>query len=73
MAHSFVTVSGTQFVKNGSPLLFHGVGIGSWLNLEHFMVGIPTPDHQIRNSFSRAITLQCSSTAFMKSPMKIRL
>lgn len=53
MAHSFVTVSGTQFMKNGSPLLFRGVGIGSWLNLEHFMVGIPTPDHQIRNAFTK--------------------
>lgn len=26
------------------------MGIGSWLNMEHFMLGIPTPDNQIRKT-----------------------
>lgn len=51
MKKKFITVSQTEFTKGGKPLLFRGVGIGSWLNLEHFMVGIPTPDNQIRTSF----------------------
>lgn len=53
MAHSYVKVSGTQFTKDGSLLLFHGLGVGTWLNLEHFMIGIPTLDHQIRNAFTK--------------------
>ncbi|WP_243111205.1 glycoside hydrolase family 5 protein [Acutalibacter sp. 1XD8-33] len=46
----FVKVRGTEFVKAGRPVLFRGLGIGSWLNLEHFMVGLPTPDNQLRKA-----------------------
>ena len=50
MSKNFIQVSGTQFIKDGTPVIFRGMGIGSWLNLEHFMIGIPTPDNQIRSS-----------------------
>lgn len=29
-----------------------GLGIGSWLNLEHFMLGIPTPEKQMKEAFT---------------------
>jgi endoglucanase len=48
---SFVKVNGTGFQLNGENILFKGLGIGSWLNLEHFMLGIPATDHQIRKAF----------------------
>lgn len=50
MEKNFVKVNGTEFTKAGKPLLFRGLGIGSWLNMEHFMLGIPTPDNQIRKT-----------------------
>lgn len=50
MEKKFVKVDNMQFVKDGVPLLFRGLGIGTWLNMEHFMLGIPTPDNQIRKT-----------------------
>lgn len=40
-----------DFLFQGKPILFSGLGVGSWLNMEHFMLGIPTPDAQIREAF----------------------
>ena len=48
----FVRIQGKDFVKEGKPVLFKGLGIGSWLNIEHFMVGIPCTEYQIRDSFA---------------------
>ncbi|MCI2048109.1 MAG: glycoside hydrolase family 5 protein [Lachnospiraceae bacterium] len=48
----FVSVSGTDFVKDGHRMLFNGIGIGSWLNMEHYMLGIPGTDAQIRRTFA---------------------
>lgn len=50
MEKKFVKVEGTEFVKDGKPMLFRGLGIGTWLNMEHFMLGFPTPDNQIRKT-----------------------
>lgn len=50
MAH-YVKVQGKEFVLQEKPIRFKGIGIGSWLNIEHFMVGIPCTDSQIRDSF----------------------
>jgi len=48
---SFVKRKGTQFVLDGEPVLFAGLGIGSWLNMEHFMLGLPTTHKRIREAF----------------------
>ncbi len=50
----FVRIDGEEFVKDGIPVLFKGLGIGSWLNLEHFMLGIPCTDQMMRESFANA-------------------
>ena len=50
MEKEFVKVNGMEFTKAGKEILFRGMGIGSWLNMEHFMLGIPTPDNQIRKT-----------------------
>ena len=50
MENSYVKVRGTEFVKDEKKVLFRGLGIGTWLNMEHFMIGIPTPDNQIRKT-----------------------
>lgn len=48
----FVTVKDDMFSYRGAPITFRGLGIGSWLNMEHFMVGMPGTDHQIRDAFT---------------------
>ena len=40
-----------QFVVGNEKIRLKGFGIGSWLNLEHYMVGLPTPDSLIRASY----------------------
>lgn len=49
---NFIRVNGKKFYKKDEEILFKGIGIGSWLNLEHFMVGIPGNDFQIRQSIA---------------------
>ena len=49
---SFVQVRGTEFVLDDKPVLFKGMGVGSWLNIEHFMVGLPCTEYQMRDSFA---------------------
>lgn len=48
---SFVQARGKAFYLGDEEIRFAGLGVGSWLNLEHFMLGIPTPDKQIRQVF----------------------
>ncbi|MDF2989268.1 MAG: glycoside hydrolase family 5 [Eubacterium sp.] len=52
MNKEFLQVNGKEFYFQGSSVRLRGFGIGSWLNLEHFMLGVPTPDQMIRQAFS---------------------
>lgn len=51
----FVKVKGKEFYYKGKPILFSGLGVGSWLNMEHFMLGLPGTDTQIRKTFSQVL------------------
>ena len=64
MEKNFVKVNGTEFTKEGKPLLFRGLGIGSWLNMEHFMLGIPTPDNQIRKTLKEVFGKETADRFF---------
>lgn len=44
----YLRVQGSEFTLNNQPLRLRGVGLGNWLNLEHFMLGIPGTDSEIR-------------------------
>ena len=46
----FLSIDGNQFVFDGRPVTLRGVGVGSWLNLEHFMVGLPGLDGMLRRA-----------------------
>ncbi len=41
-------IDGNRFTLNGVPALLRGVGLGNWLNLEHFLIGIPGAEQEIR-------------------------
>ncbi|MBN2717355.1 MAG: glycoside hydrolase family 5 protein [Deltaproteobacteria bacterium] len=49
----YLKVSGSVFVRNEQQILLKSVGLGNWLNLEHFMLGIPGTESQIRGLISR--------------------
>lgn len=64
MPKNFVKVQGQELVLSGKSMVFRGLGIGSWLNLEHFMVGLPSPDGQIRRAVTRVFGQETASAFF---------
>ena len=46
----FLTTHGSNYISNNTFVQLRGVGLGNWLNLEHFMFGIPGTDSQIRQA-----------------------
>ncbi len=62
----FVGVEGKEFIFRNEPILFSGLGVGSWLNMEHFMVGMPGTDKQIRDTFAQVLGEE-DAAAFFES------
>jgi len=52
MNNNFVKVSGRNFVLNGEKIVFRGFGIGTWMNMEHFMTKMPGTDYLKKKIFS---------------------
>ncbi|BCN30880.1 glycoside hydrolase family 3 C-terminal domain-containing protein [Anaeromicropila herbilytica] len=46
-----IRVVGKLFTYRNKPITLRGFGIGTWLNLEHFMIGLPTPDEMIKSAY----------------------
>jgi len=44
----FLKTNNSDITYEDKKIFLRGVGIGNWLNLEHFMLGIPGTDSQIR-------------------------
>jgi len=51
--NSFLHVVGNRFQHDNRDILLRGVGLGNWLNLEHFLIGLPGTDSQIRESITQ--------------------
>ena len=47
-----LSVRGSEFVLDGRPIRLRSVGLGGWLNLEHFMLGLPGTDREIREAIT---------------------
>jgi endoglucanase len=54
MSNGFIRVQDRDFYLDDEKITLCGYGIGSWLNLEHFMLGIPGTDSQIRAAIANA-------------------
>jgi len=52
MRKDFVQISGDKFTVNGTPITLRGYALGSWMNLEHFMVGMPGTNEMILQAFA---------------------
>lgn len=62
----FVEKKGNAFSYAGKKLVLRGIGVGSWLNLEHFMVGLPGIDGMIRSALEARMpgTIQRFTSCF---------
>lgn len=47
----YVKAKDKKLYWGGKELFLRGLGVGSWLNMEHFMIGLPTPDSMIQSAF----------------------
>lgn len=47
----YVRAKDKKLYFGGQELFLRGLGVGSWLNMEHFMIGLPTPDSMIQSAF----------------------
>ncbi len=50
MAEGFLAAGEREFRRAGQAVVLRGVGLGSWLNLEHFMVGLPGAEGALRRA-----------------------
>lgn len=44
-----IQVDDQKFTLNGTEILLRGFGLGNWMNIEHFMSGLPGNDYQKRS------------------------
>ncbi len=52
MRTDFVQICGENFTVNGEPVILRGWALGSWMNLEHFMMGLPGTNSMIQEAFA---------------------
>ncbi|MFD2330993.1 glycoside hydrolase family 5 protein [Cohnella sp. GCM10020058] len=60
----FVQVCGEHFTVDGRKILFRGFGLGTWMNLEHFMIGLPGTDTMIKQAFADVYGAERSQAFF---------
>jgi len=46
----FLSTHGNRFTSKDTTVHLTGVGLGNWLNIEHFMFGLPGSDSQLRQA-----------------------
>ncbi|MBN1303703.1 MAG: cellulase family glycosylhydrolase [Anaerolineales bacterium] len=54
MSTEYLRVQGQDFYLGSKKIILRGYGLGPLLNLEHFMIGIPGTDLQIRTAITKA-------------------
>lgn len=49
---NFIQAVGDHFELDGQPVMLRGWALGSWMNLEHFMIGMPGTNSMILEAFA---------------------
>ncbi|MGE5557996.1 MAG: glycoside hydrolase family 5 protein [Bacillota bacterium] len=52
MSNAFLQIQGKKFNYDGKEIILRGFGIGTWMNIEHFMIGLPGTEKKIRQTFA---------------------
>jgi endo-1,4-beta-mannosidase len=60
----YISVRDKQFTYRGRPIRLRGFGVGTWLNLEHFMIGLPTPEQMIKSTFDSVLGIPAEKEFF---------
>lgn len=53
MHNTFLQAKNNEFVFNGKKIILRGWALGSWMNYEHFMMGLPGSNSMIIDAFER--------------------
>lgn len=52
MRKNFIQARENQFAVNDAPIVLRGWALGSWMNFEHFMMGLPGTNSMIHQAFA---------------------
>ena len=52
MENKFIQAKKGEFLLNGRPLVLRGLAVGSWMNIENFMIRMPGNEQNIRKTFA---------------------
>ena len=61
-------LDGRRILAAGRPISLRGIGLGNWMMLEHFMIGLPQVDHVMRGAF-RDVLGEAAERAFWDAYM----
>jgi hypothetical protein len=64
MNRDFIQVCGEHLEVNGERLMMRGLGVGSWMNIEHFMLGIPGTESVMREAFREVFGAETAEAFF---------
>jgi endoglucanase len=66
----WMEIRGRQLVADSKPLQLRGIGLGNWMLVEFFMIGLPQVDYVMRQAFEEVLGHEKASafwSAFMES------
>ena len=68
-APRWVRIEGRSLVAGGQPVRLRGIGLGNWMLVEHFMIGLPQVDYVMRETFAEVLGPE-KSAAFWDAYME---
>ena len=54
-APQWMRIEGRTLVADGKPVRLQGIGLGNWMLVEHFMIGLPQVDYVMRQKFTEVL------------------
>jgi hypothetical protein len=54
-APGWLRIDGRQLTSNGAPVQLRGIGLGNWMLIESFMLGLPQMDYVMRDTFAEVL------------------
>ena len=55
MLENILQIKDKDFIVNNRKIRLRGFSVGSWMNLEHFMIGMPGADQSIKRTFDEVL------------------
>ena len=69
VAPQWMRVDGRTLVAGGKAVRLRGIGLGNWMLVEHFMIGLPQVDYVMRETFTEVLGPE-KAAAFWDAYMK---